>query len=61
MSEAYVIVHDEVDSPSEILGVFNDKTKAEKVLTFIKDLEGVSPYGEYKICSYDVNKLVIDV
>lgn len=61
MSKVYVIIHDEVDSPSDVLGVFNDKAKAEKVLAFIKDLEGVNPYDEYKICSYDVNQLVIDV
>lgn len=61
MSEVYVIIHDEVDSPSEILGIFTDKTKAEKILDFIKDLEGVTPYDNYEICTYDVNKIVMDV
>lgn len=61
MNEVYVIIHDEVDSPSEILGVFTDKTKAEKVLVFIKDLEGVNPYEDYEIREYDVNKIIMNV
>lgn len=61
MNQVYIIIHDEVDSPSEILGVFTDKAKAEKVLAFIKELQGVQPYDSYEVCTYDVNKIVMDV
>lgn len=61
MNKIYLIMHDVVDESSEILGAFTDKTKAEKVLAFIKDLEGVHPYENYGIYEYDVNKINMSI
>ena len=61
MNKVYILIHNMEENASEIIGVFTDEKKADKVKEFIENLENLSPYESYGVCTFDINKIIIDI